>query len=124
MVSGTLGRMTLTDFLLARITEDEAGLRSLGPTKHQDSAVWAKWDNGMPGDYYPVDGPDPQRLLADCEAKRRIVAEYTYWLSCQPADVNVPATVELFTRPLRHLAAIYADHPDYQDEWAPELTTA
>jgi len=43
--------MTLTEFLLARIAEDEADVPTLGYTMHLT----------------------PERRLAECEAKRRIV---------------------------------------------------
>jgi hypothetical protein len=44
---------------------------------------------------------DPARVLAECEARRRIVTECGW------------ETV------MRHLALPYADHPDYRDEWRP-----
>jgi hypothetical protein len=51
-----------------------------------------------------------ERLLAECEAKRRIVEEIE--------GTRAPATytTRLLTI-LMHLALPYADHPDYRDEW-------
>jgi hypothetical protein len=46
---------------------------------------------------------DPARVLADVEAKRRIVE----WDAEQPVDRGV----------LNILASVYADHPDYREEW-------
>ena len=58
---------------------------------------------------------DPARVLAECEAKRRIVAdcrhiqEATSWgLLERHAEWTV-----------RVLALPHADHPDYRDEWRP-----
>jgi hypothetical protein len=53
---------------------------------------------------------DPARVLAECEAKRRIVdSEGSPYV-----EGHVPAT-----RTLRFLALPYADHPDYRQEWKP-----
>jgi hypothetical protein len=50
---------------------------------------------------------DPARVLAECEAKRRIVEMHAY-------------QEEHFTPDeLRALALPYADHPDYREEWRP-----
>lgn len=85
---------TLTDFLLARIAEDERIGRIL-----QRSSL----------------GEDRQiRLLADCEAKRRIVQ----W--CGPRSHDAPGTAASTTTArfvLASLALPYADHPDFQEEW-------
>jgi hypothetical protein len=84
--------MTLTDFLLARIAEDEACADGL------------EWDDGNPVH-------QTARVLAECEAKRQIVeacAEVlAYDAEALPQDV------------LRFLALPYADHPDYREEWKP-----
>jgi hypothetical protein len=47
---------------------------------------------------------DPARVLAECEAKRRIVE----WYGEEPGRVG-PA--------LGMLAAVYADHPEFREEW-------
>lgn len=74
-------RMTITEFLEARIAEDETQA-----AKHQESAIRHGW-----GDY-------TARVLAECAAKRAIIA------------YSPPRT-------LQHLAAIYDDHPGYRQEW-------
>lgn len=53
----------------------------------------------------------PARLLADVEAKRRILA------ACQHHES--PDTFDLIDDVLRLLAVPYADHSDYQEEWRP-----
>lgn len=83
--------MTLADFLLARIAEDEAG-------------VIPEWQFGT-----------PSRVLAECDAKRQIVDMCGYHLEFS-GDVT-PASDDLATATLHFLALPYADHPDYREEW-------
>ena len=90
--------LTLTDFLLARIAEDEA---------NADCVVW---DNG--GMNFE---PYHARVLAECEAKRRIVKSFAAGAPYQRGTDNY-ATTRMVTR---LLALPYADHPDYRDEWKP-----
>jgi hypothetical protein len=100
--------MELTEFLLARIAEDEA----LG------SDTWRRphWgycntqgDQSSLGD--ECDCGLPARVLAECEAKRRIVERYTHlYEHGDSGDMR-------WTLPL--LALPYADHPDYNPEWKP-----
>lgn len=124
-----MSTMTLTEFLLARIAEDEADARAAS-TGH----VWT-WDDdhetlssdaqtqfgreciidtegaNPPG---PAPGAhiarwDPDRVLAECEAKRRIMEDATnQHTSCVELDWVVQV-----------LASVYADHPDYREEWRP-----
>ncbi|GAA1138517.1 DUF6221 family protein [Nocardioides aquiterrae] len=89
--------MTLTDFLLARIAEDVAGAEAADAVP----APWGFWDDG--------------RVLAECEAKRRIVGLHGRVDPCDAHDGATLETVECDT--LRALAAVYADHPDYREEW-------
>jgi len=126
-------QMTLTDFLLARIAEDE--------------------ERASRTSYYWNEGPDlldhiethhvdlTARVLAECEAKRRIVALHrparfidvsigvnsTVCLICHFANEHYP-DAEGIPRlmqelhpcgTLRYLALPYADHPDYRREWRP-----
>ena len=88
--------MTLTEFLLARITEDE---RDAQYAETQWSSV-----------------PSTKRILAECEAKRRIVTEAgDYSPELAEGDNGEWA----FGTVLRMLALPYANHPDYQPEWRP-----
>lgn len=102
----TAATMTLTDFLLARIAEDEATDMRL---PHRNAC---RMFGGWPGD--PSSAADcdcglSSRVLAECEAKRRIVEDVTNpHTSCPELDEVA-----------RILAAVYADHPDYRDEWRP-----
>ena len=94
--------MTITEFLIRRIEEDEARAR------------------------YPylASSPDPlfspARVLAECAAKRAIVARF------KPEDVKEDWSVEASYSAavedcMFDLAAVYKDHPDYQEAWVPGL---
>jgi hypothetical protein len=87
--------MTIIEFLEARIAEDEKQA-----AKHQESASRHGW-----GDY-------TARVMAECAAKRAIV---DWWCNGVIGYVEVNGDL---TNPLLPLAAVYADHPDYQLEWA------
>jgi hypothetical protein len=100
---------TLTDFLLARIEEDAAAATGTGPSPWAHDLAWHA------------------RVLAECEAKRRIVADWQTLADRvddqgRPLHLFDPVTSMLLkaTEPwLRHLATVYADHPDYRPAWRP-----
>ena len=96
--------MTLTEFLLARIAEER-----------ESALTRAATSRSLAGQLYPT------RAIAACDAKRRIVER------CSPVDLpndgpDIARTAwdafnVLNKATLRDLAAIYADHIDYRDEW-------
>jgi hypothetical protein len=153
--------LSLTDFLLARIAEDERVTReaaewAVGPwyVERGESGVFASarvpvvFDpRGYTGNARThldhIARHDPARVLAECEAKRRIVerlaqAERLFQANSEKhaeasrggLDNQGQITAlrthgwELGGRrdALRYvvdvMAAVYADHPDYRDEWA------
>jgi hypothetical protein len=138
--------MTLTEFLLARITEDEAVARELhdyGDDKMEFEAYRSPdWRDGI--EHVAV---SRARVLAECEAKRAIIEQSFVTASfidnewgycCHSADAirtgmvgpdsygdpSTPLTAsctalaeaECYLKPL---AAVYADHEDYLPEWKP-----
>lgn len=99
----------LAEFLLARIAEDEAWWHA----RHE------------------VDPQVPRRMLAECEAKRRIVAwcgeRERIHVPVFASDADAARASEFVPGGLSHpadsvvlrlLALPYADHPDYRPEWA------
>jgi hypothetical protein len=128
--------MTLTEFLLARIAEDEVVTRAAwsrpwtygniesiaGGSLYDPDVMIASihWDNEST---LPIRRPiyeqeadangthmarfDPARELAECEAKRMLL-----WLSEHGCGGD-------YERVQRALALPYADHPDYLPEWKP-----
>jgi len=69
----------------------------------------------------------PARVLAEVDAKRRIVDRLDYWeTAASRAGVAGLSNFERGTRAellatCRLLALPYADHPDYQPAWVPEV---
>ena len=116
--------MTITEFLLARIAEDEAEAQRWAPdtSKWPDSdGEWsvrkttARWQvNGGTSGHIAsgseaavrfIASHDPARVLLDCEAKRRIMSFMD--------EVRLYGAPSVALDILRALALPYADHPDY-----------
>ncbi len=103
-------------------SQGEESLMSRHQRDGHDVAVLCGWGYDSSGidaqqaDRNHIARHDPSRVLAECEAKRRIVDECTPWVS-EPSDDYGAQTVSEMT--LRFLALPYADHPDYRQEWRP-----
>lgn len=107
--------MTLAEFILARVAEDEAAARvdQIETTTYEDLARGER--TYVPGAITNVE----RRALAECNAKRRIIAladqhPYGSW-SEENAEMG---WFDLHARVLELLALPYADHPDYDGSWA------
>jgi hypothetical protein len=114
--------LTLAEFLLARIAEDEADARAASrvrETRTGDTWKAVRGRHGLDritrtggavGDVMVetarhVARHDPARVLAECEAKRRIV------------DLSKHGCGDDYERVQRALALPYAEHLDYRKEW-------
>jgi hypothetical protein len=98
--------MNLTEFLDARITEDEVGWK----------AVRAREDDaGLSVTLFHHGKPLADRMLTECAAKRRILDladEHTD--SADPiGHLGTMYYTDDYESVLRALALPYADHPDY-----------
>lgn len=170
--------MTLTEFLLARISEDETAADACAspgvpwqvnvvstpkrtrylvdqPADARDpvtaaAVAFAQESSGSPGRAFQrvaevtagfvaaehIARHGPSRVLAECEAKRRIVElhqlmdydqPYRGTPCCErctaggeyPADDGDTDEQNWPCPTLRALALPYADHPDYREEWKP-----
>jgi len=107
VVRGRRGRVvTLADFLLARIADDEAA------AAHAKEALG--WTDSTSVQIAGREFYDPARVLAECEAKRRIVELFPNHPDHSDGWGNAGGRV------LELLALPYADHADYrEDEWRP-----
>lgn len=112
----------LTEFLLARLAEDEAESQRAG---NGDTDM--SWGAGEITGYGMAVILDHGRALLECEVKRRIVdlhpIRYRGYSEQKITEVE-PRTVRTSNIPvidpeLRLLALLYADHPDYREEWRP-----
>jgi hypothetical protein len=120
--------MELADFLLARIAEDEAVAVQLGElldmvTVADRSKLDAGVREGMGSifavaDGAPADGA-PGRLLAECDAKRRIVEDWRRWRAKEGmgGDQRTVGLREGLELALKLLALPYVEHPDYRGQW-------
>ena len=102
---------SIAEFLEARIEEDEeratSGWSRLGDTR---------WETNN----YGQDHLTPAAVQAECAAKRGIIdmhlgdgcLEYCRTCTKEHGGVANPCPT------IRHLATIYSDHPEYQQEWA------
>lgn len=125
--------VTLTEFLLARIAEDEAVARAASDALFDDE----DWQVDRDRDVLTERGGalvataaksraplaehiarhDPARVLAECQAKRAVVAVcWTPDPHTQPEAANGKCTE---CAVLYSLAQTYADHPDYDEAWRP-----
>lgn len=108
----------LADFLLARIAED---------TAHADGCQ--NWTECGSGDWEATDEtygcpahPSTSRRIAECNAKRLIVEglRMTAVGSASPWDgCGDDCEFKEAWWVLRHLAAPYASHPEFRQEWKP-----
>lgn len=112
--------MDLADFLLERIAEDEAAVRAYDrewPSSRGGTIAAAKSDAYIVDTEYASLLVDPSRVLAECDAKRRIIEAHGRLKSPAVFD-GLGAHVGL-AMAMRFLALSHADHPDYQQEWKP-----
>jgi hypothetical protein len=93
--------MTLTEFLLARIAEDEENADDW----HERFCATT---GGPPGPF-PCDCPVPDRVLVECKAKQQVVMIVQQWINS-----GVYPTLDHI---LFALALPYADHADYNQAW-------
>jgi hypothetical protein len=119
---------TLTDFLLARINEDEAAARKADKFRwdRPSDAPWRRAEQLAETGSKPqahIARWNPARVLAECEAKRRIIGMYERAHDAETTDRHLWAAYReertAFQRALEALALPYADHPDYDESWRP-----
>jgi len=125
-------KLSLTEFLLARIDEDEDAARAAVEVADKQHAWWVdgpgstsdKWWVYATGENFQhkavadhIARHDPARVLRECEAKRRIVAAYL--AERRGAGTTAIYVGDALEEVLGDLAAPYANHPDYRQEWKP-----
>lgn len=107
--------MELTEFVLARVAEDEAVARGAIAERQRVRPDWPADTDVSAGDWPAVVMVGGERRLAECEAVRRIVALHTYdWNPrglCMACDEPGPCDT------LRALASIWRDHEQYDPAW-------
>ena len=124
---------TITEFLMARIDEDEKAAREAteGPWERTidehgpdetDVGVWSDTANRYPvetlvvgnlnhmADAAHIARHHPARVLSECRAKRSLVDSHS---GCDDVSYGDASTCPV----VRALASVYADHPDFRQEW-------
>jgi hypothetical protein len=96
--------MTLTEFLTARLDQDEVVARE-EPWVSSGGAFVA---------CAATPTYTPPRPLREVEAKRAIVARLD---EVERGPATIPSSLAYSA--LCHLATVYADHPDYDESWRP-----
>lgn len=106
--------MDLKTFLLARVAEDEATVAD--PLEWERVGGYRYVDGGGLNEILTV-GTD--RVLAECAAKQAIVelADGALAAEVKRRDASALGANLMHQDTLRALAAVYADHEDYQPEW-------
>ncbi len=107
----TTRTQSLAGFLLARIAEDEVKAR------HRDEVTFGP-ERRRIADESRFDPHDPARVLAECEAKRRIVERFNLLAEGGDGHEAMYRRSEM-VGVLRALALPYADHPEFRSEWRP-----
>lgn len=103
--------MKIVEFLEARIAEDEAAAERGG--YHNGGGTFSN-------DNYGCLLIQPARILAECAAKRAIIErQRAIWEQAMDVTLNdiEDDANEGLDFAIRALAAVYADHPDYREEW-------
>lgn len=90
--------MTLVEFLTARLDEDEA-------KAHRARVEGEQWPSA--------------RVLADVDAKRRIVDSYRWQIdnADRPFASERIGEARIAEHHVKLLALSYADNPDFREEW-------
>lgn len=98
--------MDLTEFLTARLAEDERVSRELqaGYLRHYGSVEALSEPQQLMWGF-------AARVLREVEAKRAVVALLAPFGGCPGCPGCLPV--------LAHLAAVYSDHPDFDESWRP-----
>ncbi|MEU9310841.1 DUF6221 family protein [Streptomyces sp. NPDC048256] len=130
--------MELVDFLRARLDEDEAAARGLLDDKRPGRAErWKFCDDGAIRDtgrgrslrvkftWAPeadhIARHDPARVLAEVDAKRRLLAIHRPYVDeSDQACLGCAGGIMFSSCPVVRLLALpYADHPDHREDWRP-----
>lgn len=144
--------MTLTDFLLARIGDDERTARDAFPApwdyagqgwvRHGDTTIGSDLfpevlaaEVQRNGDGEHIARHDPARILAECAMKRRLIEDAADFVGemdneeMRTNDLYAFGRIQARSRSwqdhiLRALAQPYSNHPDFDSSWAdaPEPT--
>ncbi|ORJ99858.1 DUF6221 family protein [Prescottella equi] len=131
----------IVEFLRARLDEDEQTATAATSATFGEEPTWTSKDDGtgrqthgyVMADHTAICGHDgddvllpvadhiarhdPARVLREVESKRGVLADYELYKDAKYPDSDGGHAMAL-EYVLDLLAAVYSDHPDYQQEWA------
>lgn len=137
--------MNITEFLLARIAEDEQRARGAAIEWDEEWQLM-EFEDLSEAAFAHVRILSPSRVMAECKSKRAIVAWHEQWptlvegldeiaggdmstisasITRRMAWVTQREYVKVFgtepptTAMIRAMAEVYADRPGYREEWRP-----
>lgn len=126
---------TITEFLNARLNEDEQAARYAFAAHNDAQPDWYEIRSGAVnlGDHEDelltfdagisrhIVRHDPARVLREVAAKRAVLSAHANLADNPHRHTNPRVHAQWVTmiQVVQHMAAVYADHPDYQQEWAP-----
>lgn len=110
--------MTITEFIAARLNKDEAVLRKArNAPEHANRFIDANpWDEDLIAAF-----ASEKRIEREVEAKRKILAAHAKadeWVNVS-AGATAAYARQIMNDSLHALAAIWDDHPDWQEAWRP-----
>ena len=132
--------MDLTEFLSARLDEDEAVAKAAGGSgpdgqwaRHEDEVGTGYghlydvggdvvvYDEGAPGDleFDHIARHDPARVLREVAAKRAVIEVYEAAAASDDPKVDYSIGMATMRMVLRSYATVWSGHPDYRPEWKP-----
>ncbi|WP_128977268.1 DUF6221 family protein [Streptomyces roseicoloratus] len=123
--------MDLVEFLTARLDEDERTARGVLWDGSGNELQWSlpfsatiqvgtelfTTDDGAVAEH--IARHDPARVLAEVDAKRRILADYERFVAERRRMMGGWDSYPEVSPILAALALPYADHPDYDEAWRP-----
>ena len=114
----TTDTLTITDFILARVAEDEAVAEQVS---NWDSHLAHELDGFSANAQRFARHVTPARILAQCKATRAVVESHDggYIKNVGPLTHECDGSYDsIVCETLTALAAVYVGHEDYRAEWS------
>ena len=114
--------MTLEEFLAARLSDDEAIARAVTDDDwgRGDECVRLEWEDLPDSAFRHAKRHDPAHVLRQAGAGRKILAEHKAVVRLAELTEQELGSLGRYREwVLKNLAAVYSDHPDYDEAWRP-----
>lgn len=118
--AGIMTAVKISEFLMARIADDEIAVDLAGVFGHPEEGPILIADAALQRIEYNEMVIGPRRILLELEAKRHIVDLHTGTHECAgagPGGQHGTASESDPCPTLRALASVHADHPEFNHAW-------